>query len=182
MSCDVMCLCPRVFSFFHRGPHSQGRGGAIRVFYLFLPSHPAHGCLSSLTRGPVGFRCGQGKSTLLRAFASRRVGEIPENVTVHYVSQEVNLTPSQRLKTPVEIVVEADLERTLLMDELATLDERASAGELDSDGSKRHGEVLSRLDEIGAVSAPRRAESLLETLGFSKEFLQRPLSELSGGW
>ncbi len=110
------------------------------------------------------------------------MGEIPENVTVHYVSQEVNLTASQRLKTPVEIVVDADLERTLLLDELATLDQLASAGELDTKGSKRHGEVLGRLDEIGADSAPRRAEALLETLGFSKEFLKRPLSQLSGGW
>jgi ATPase subunit of ABC transporter with duplicated ATPase domains len=92
------------------------------------------------------------------------------------------LTPSQRLKTAVEIVVDADLERTLLLDELVTLDKLAAEGELDTLGSKRHGEVLSRLDEIGADSASRRAEILLETLGFSKAFLQRPLSQLSGGW
>lgn len=103
-------------------------------------------------------------------------------MTVHYVSQEVNLTAAQSLKTPVEIVVDADVERTLLNDELADLEGQASAGQLDSQGSKRHGEVLARLEEIGADSAPRRAEALLETLGFSKEFQQRPLSQLSGGW
>jgi ATPase subunit of ABC transporter with duplicated ATPase domains len=38
--------------------------------------------------GLIG-RNGKGKSTLLRALACRRVGEVPSNVTVHYVSQEV---------------------------------------------------------------------------------------------
>jgi len=38
--------------------------------------------------GLIG-RNGKGKSTLLRALACRRVGEIPPNVAVHYVSQEV---------------------------------------------------------------------------------------------
>ena len=39
--------------------------------------------------GLIG-RNGKGKSTMLRAFAARRVGDVPANVTVHYVSQEVN--------------------------------------------------------------------------------------------
>jgi len=127
-------------------------------------------------------RNGTGKSTLLRAFAARRVGEVPENVTVHYVSQEVNLTAEQKMKNPVQIVVEADLERTLLLEEQITLDQKAYHGELDATGSHRHGEVLARLDEIDADSAPRRAEALLDNLGFSKELQQRPLSQLSGGW
>lgn len=118
----------------------------------------------------------------MRAFAARRVGEVPENVTVHYVSQEVNLTAEQRLKTPVEIVVDADLERRLLLDELSSLDKLAAAGDLDATGSKRHGEVMARLEEIEADSAPRRAETLLDNLGFSKELQQRSLSQLSGGW
>ena len=119
---------------------------------------------------------------MLRAFAARRVGEVPENVTVHYVSQEVNLTAEQRLKTPVQIVVDADLERSLLLDEMTSLDEQAAAGELDAKGSQQHGDVLARLEEINADSASRRAESLLDNLGFTKELQQRPLSQLSGGW
>ena len=35
---------------------------------------------------------GAGKSTLLRALASRTVGDIPPELTVHYVSQEVQLS------------------------------------------------------------------------------------------
>ena len=128
------------------------------------------------------FSPSKGKSTMLRAIAARRVGDVPANVTVHYVSQEVLLTEDQRGKTPVECVVDADIERNLLSEELIDLEKRASSGDLDVEGSKRHGEVLSRLDEIEADSAPRRAKELLDNLGFSDELQSRSLSQLSGGW
>mmetsp|Transcript_49431 Transcript_49431/g.119907 ORF Transcript_49431/g.119907 Transcript_49431/m.119907 type:complete len:770 (-) Transcript_49431:3028-5337(-) len=134
--------------------------------------------------GLIG-RNGTGKSTLLRAFAARRVGSIPPNVTVHYVSQEVNLTESQRGKTPVECVVEADLERSLLLEELAILEKLLHTPPADFDaveGSKKHADVLARLDEIGSDSATRRATQLLDNLGFSPELQARPLAQLSGGW
>jgi ATP-binding cassette, subfamily F, member 3 len=119
---------------------------------------------------------------MLRAFAARRVGDVPENVTVHYVSQEVNLTPAQSLKTPVECVIDADIERKLLLEELKVIEEAIESEKLDAKGSKRHAEVLSRLDEIGSDSAQRRATALLENLGFSPELRARPLAQLSGGW
>jgi ATP-binding cassette subfamily F protein 3 len=131
--------------------------------------------------GLIG-RNGVGKSTLLKAMAARRVGDVPSNVTVHYVSQEVLLTPDQSRKTPVEVVVDADIERNLLTEEKKTLEDLANAGELDAEGSKRHGDVLSRLDEIGADAAPRRAKELLDNLGFSDELQSRSLQQLSGGW
>jgi ATP-binding cassette subfamily F protein 3 len=131
--------------------------------------------------GLIG-RNGMGKSTMLRAFAARRVGDVPENVTVHYVSQEVNLTPAQSLKTAVECVMEADIERTLLLEELVVIEADIEAERLDAKGSTRHGVVLSRLDEIGSDSAQRRATELLENLGFSIELRSRPLAQLSGGW
>jgi ATP-binding cassette subfamily F protein 3 len=131
--------------------------------------------------GLIG-RNGVGKSTLLKAMAARRVGDVPSNVTVHYVSQEVSLTPEQSRKTPVEVVVDADIERNLLTEEKKTLEDLANAEELDAEGSKRHGDVLSRLDEIGADAAPRRAKELLDNLGFSDELQARSLQQLSGGW
>merc|ERR1740130_387156 len=73
-------------------------------------------------------------------------------------------------------------ERNLLSEELIDLEKRASSGDLDVEGSKRHGEVLSRLDEIEADSAPRRAKELLDNLGFSDALQSRSLSQLSGGW
>ena len=131
--------------------------------------------------GLIG-RNGIGKSTMLRAFAARRVGDVPANVTVHYVSQEVNLTPSQALKTPVECVVDADVERTLLLAELKELEAKIETESLDAKGLKQHEQVLQILDEIDADTASRRAVTLLENLGFSKELQARPLSQLSGGW
>ena len=131
--------------------------------------------------GLIG-RNGMGKSTMLRAFAARQVGNVPANVTVHYVSQEVNLTPAQSLKTPVECVVAADIERTLLLEELSSLEAKVATESLDVQGSKRYGEVMSQLDEIGSDSADRRATALLENLGFSPELRARPLAQLSGGW
>ena len=131
--------------------------------------------------GLIG-RNGTGKSTLLRALAARRVGDVPANVTVHYVSQEVNLTEAQREKTPVQCVVDADLERTMLLGESRDLTRRADAGELDAEGSRRHEDVMSRLGEIDADSADRRARALLDNLGFSVELQDRPLARQSGGW
>lgn len=132
--------------------------------------------------GLIG-RNGTGKSTLLRALASRSVGNIPPNVVVHYVSQEVNLTQEQRVqKRPVDCVLEADLERTLLLQELSSLEQDAEAGRLDGPGSARHALVLSRLDEIGSDSAERRATELLSNLGFTSELQSRNLEQLSGGW
>ena len=131
--------------------------------------------------GLIG-RNGMGKSTMLRAFAARRVGDVPANVSVHYVSQEVQLTDDQRTKTPIECVVSADIERALLSEELAQLEAQAEGGTLDSKGSVRHAEVLTHLSEIGSDTAPRRAEDLLENLGFSEELRNRPLAQLSGGW
>ena len=71
--------------------------------------------------GLIG-RNGKGKSTLLRALAARRVGAIPPNVTIHYVSQEVILSAEAAAARPVEHVVKADVERRLLLEEAAELD------------------------------------------------------------
>jgi ABC transporter len=156
-----------------------GRNGMVGDMLSFLSSKFYYSVQAKISRV---FSYLQGKSTLLRAFAARHVGSVPVNVTVHYVSQEVNLTADQAKKTPVECVVEADLERTLLLNECRDLELQAAAGELSADGSTRHGTVLARLEEINADSAHRRAQDLLTNLGFSQAFQQRPLKELSGGW
>jgi ATP-binding cassette, subfamily F, member 3 len=129
--------------------------------------------------GLIG-RNGKGKSTMLRALAARRVGDVPPNVTVHYVSQDVQLTDELRDMTPVECVLHADLERRLLMEEADDLQLLAEAGTLDEIGQRRQCEVLESLHTIDAESAPRRATDLLENLGFSAELRSRPLHALSG--
>lgn len=131
--------------------------------------------------GLIG-RNGKGKSTLLRALAARRVGNVPANVTVHYVSQDVVLTDATMEQTPVQCVMAADIERRLLMDEAAELEAAANTDTLDSEGQKRQQVVIEQLLLIDADTAERRATQLLENLGFSEELRARSLKALSGGW
>jgi ATP-binding cassette, subfamily F, member 3 len=123
-----------------------------------------------------------GKSTLMRALAARRVGDVPPNVTVHYVTQEVVLTEESKEMTPCEHVVAADIERRELMAESYKLEALAETGNLGSEDQRRQVEVLEQLELIEASSAERRADDLLKALGFSDELRARKLKDLSGGW
>ena len=129
--------------------------------------------------GLVG-RNGKGKSTLLRAIASRTVGEIPPELTVHYVSQEVSLDDEMLAWTPVQFVVHADIERRLLLAEQAKLSGDEESGE--AGAAKRLQEVQQALEDIEAETATERATALLVGLGFSPELRERSMSALSGGW
>ena len=131
--------------------------------------------------GLIG-RNGKGKSTLLRALAARRVGEVPPNVAVHYVSQEVHLSELTRVMTPAQCVLEADVERKMLMAQSAELQKLADAGELDGAGQAKFADVMEKLEIIGSDSAERRADELIVALGFSEELRNRQLKDLSGGW
>jgi hypothetical protein len=97
--------------------------------------------------GLVG-RNGSGKSTLLKAMASRRVGAIHPAVTVHYVSQEVSLTPESLALRPVDVVVRADVERRLLLAELAEMQQAEEAGAA-VDGARQQA-VLEQLENLDA--------------------------------
>ena len=105
--------------------------------------------------GLIG-RNGKGKSTMLRALAARRVGDVPPNVSVHYVSQEVQLTEKTERMTPKECVVEADVERKVLMREAEELETRADGGNYSEEDQKRHAECLEKLELISADTAERR--------------------------
>jgi len=128
----------------------------------------------TLTRGRIYAligRNGKGKSTLLRALASRAVGDIPPELTVHYVSQEVNIEEERLGWTPVQFVVHADVERRLLMVEEVELE--AQGDEADAGRAE---EVREALVQIEAATAKVRATSLLEHLGFSPELRGRPMT------
>ncbi len=81
---------------------------------------------------------------------------------------------------PVEVVLRADMERSMLMEQVAGLETT------DEDLSEEQHHMLEaaheRLREIGASSAVGRATTLLKNLGFSVELLSRSVRELSGGW
>lgn len=61
-----------------------------------------------------------------------------------------------------------------LRDEVATLE---AAGQFD-----KAAHVHSRLEEIDGYSAERRAQRLLQGLGFAEDAAERPVSDFSGGW
>ena len=124
-------------------------------------------------------RNGKGKSTMLKALAARRVGDIPSNVSMHYVSQEVKLTEETMNMTPLQAVIAADIERKLLMEEMEHLE---SLEELSNEQSERQNDIIGQLEIIEADSAERRAMDLLDNLGFSEELKSRTIKDMSGGW
>ncbi|KAH8069545.1 ATPase [Aureococcus anophagefferens] len=128
-------------------------------------------------------RNGKGKSTLLLALAARRVGDVPEACSVHYVSQDQTLSAEDEERTPGSIVLDADVERRVLLADREALDAKLST-KLSAKDAADCGELrqtLERLESVDADSAPRRAE-LLKHLGFSDGLRGKKMRELSGGW
>src|SRR4051795_2536127 len=121
--------------------------------------------------GLVG-RNGAGKSTLLDLIRGRLMPDngdifVPRGWRIGFLAQEA---PSGEA-TPFDTVLAADKERAALLRELERGPEPL-----------RIAEIETRLDEIGARSAPSRAGRILAGLGLDAAMQARPLSELSGGW
>ena len=126
--------------------------------------------------GLIG-RNGKGKSTLLKHLAARRVPGIDVSYSVHYVTQEVELSAEEEELKPVDVVIGADIERRLLLEEQGRLELADDAASL-----ARLQQVNSRLDAIGSESAPSRVSKLLKDLGFTDALMARSMKALSGGW
>ncbi len=120
--------------------------------------------------GLVG-RNGVGKTTLFKLILGEVTADggtitVPKGARVASVDQEHPATPVSLLDT----VLEADVERHSLLQELETAD------------PERMGDIYIRLTEIDADRAPARAGEILAGLGFSVPDLARPMAEFSGGW
>lgn len=162
-------------------------GGADLLDDAALTLAPGH------RYGLIG-RNGKGKSTLLKFLASRRVGGLAADVSVHYVTQEVTLTDAQEDALPAEVVLQADVERRLLLADVAemeaqeALDDKASeenskiSPEEAEARRKRLAAAHERLLAMDAEGAPSRASALLRNLGFSDALASRKMRALSGGW
>ena len=121
--------------------------------------------------GLVG-RNGTGKTTLFHMIAGELQAEtgtisLPQNCRMGRVAQEAPGGPDSLL----EFVLAADLERVALLKE----------AEIALD-PMRIAEIQTRLIDIGAHSAPARAASILNGLGFDAERQALPCSDFSGGW
>eukprot|EP00178_Gracilaria_changii_P023980 TRINITY_DN723_c0_g2_i1.p1 TRINITY_DN723_c0_g2~~TRINITY_DN723_c0_g2_i1.p1 ORF type:complete len:722 (+),score=102.50 TRINITY_DN723_c0_g2_i1:67-2232(+) len=132
--------------------------------------------------GIIG-RNGCGKTTLMRAIARREL-PIPEDMDIVYVEQEI----AGSEKTPLEVVLESDVERQELLVEEEELNEKlteaeAAGKEPDPSVAARLAEVYEKLGQMDADKAKARAAAILDGLGFSDHAMtNQSVNEFSGGW
>ncbi|CAH8437119.1 unnamed protein product [Schistosoma turkestanicum] len=122
--------------------------------------------------GPNGY----GKTTLLRHIATRAIN-IPANIDVLLCEQEVvaDSTPA------FEMVLKSDKRRLELLEECEKL---KSLLETDQGPSviDRFNEVYEELVAMKADAAEGKARRILSGLGFTKNMMDKPTKDLSGGW
>jgi ATP-binding cassette, subfamily F, member 3 len=149
------------------------RNVTLRRGPLPLVEHATASVFRGEKVGVVG-RNGCGKSTLLalvRGDLGADAGEfeLPSNLTIAWVAQEVPHSP----EPVVDYVIGGDLE-------LAALSARIEVARRDGDGL-REAELLGEFDHAGGYTARSRAAALLDGLGFNPSDIDRPLLEFSGG-
>ncbi|MGH6762761.1 MAG: ABC-F family ATP-binding cassette domain-containing protein [Phyllobacterium sp.] len=144
---------------------------SVRIAGRLLIDHASVSLPDGSKVGLVG-RNGAGKSTLFKVITgelSPETGEfsMPKRTRIGQVAQEAPGTED----TLLEIVLQADKERTALIAESETATD-----------PHRIAEIQMRLADIDAHSAEARAGAILSGLGFNAEAQQRPASSFSGGW
>ena len=127
---------------------------------------------------PAGHRVGlvgpngAGKSTLFKLIAGELAADGGEISLLKGASLGMVRQDLPEDDTPIiDIVLAADTERTLLLQEAETTED-----------IDRIGYIYERLTEINAYEAPSRAASILAGLGFSEAAQSSPISSFSGGW
>jgi ATP-binding cassette subfamily F protein 3 len=115
---------------------------------------------------------GAGKTTLFKLIRGELGLDggaitLPTRARIGGVAQESAATN----KTVLATVLEADQERTALLEEAPKATD-----------PNRIAEIQTRLTDIDAWSAEARAATILDGLGFDTNDQQRPTSDFSGGW
>ncbi|KAH9508029.1 ATP-binding cassette sub- F member 1 [Bulinus truncatus] len=118
---------------------------------------------------------GHGKTTLLKHIASRALN-IPANIDALYCEQEVSADETKA----IDSVLKADKKRTALLQEEKDLMSRITEGGREI--TDRLKDVYEELRAINADAAEPKARRILAGLGFTKEMMNRPTKDLSGGW
>ena len=132
--------------------------------------------------GLIG-RNGCGKSTLLRRLATKSIPGMPQDLRILLVQQQVDGGQESAL----QVLLNSDVERRSLLDEQAHLEEKIDESISDASADleqivERLGEVAALLDAMDADQAEERAKELLRGLQFTKEMMEGPTENLSGGW
>ncbi|HEX2859265.1 MAG TPA: ATP-binding cassette domain-containing protein [Alphaproteobacteria bacterium] len=115
---------------------------------------------------------GAGKSTLFKLIAGELQADggaigLSDKYTLGWVRQDIPHDDTPLL----DIVLQADTERTRLLHEAET----------EQDANKL-GDIYERLMDIDAYAAPARASMILAGLGFREADLSAPIKSFSGGW
>ncbi|KAL7068568.1 ABC transporter family protein [Cryptosporidium serpentis] len=132
--------------------------------------------------GLIG-RNGIGKSTLLTYIVRREIPNIPIDVSIASVEQELHFKENENV---IECVLSIDIERSSLLKEekelLTSLNPKNLKDDQDNNLDDRLSWIYNRLTEIDAYTAENKASVILVGLGFTQEMQKQPISKLSGGW
>ncbi|KAG6468533.1 hypothetical protein ZIOFF_073221 [Zingiber officinale] len=167
-----------------------GRGTSAYLYFL----HDGYLCLINLSffypeSGLVG-RNGTGKTSFLRHMAMHAIDGIPKNCQILHVEQEVTGDDT----TPLQCVLNSDVERLRILEEEARLLSLQRDLEYEAETGKSNGgmdkteisnklqQIYKRLEFIDADSAESRAASILAGLSFTPEMQKKPTKAFSGGW
>ena len=132
---------------------------------------------------------GAGKSTMLKIFAGLQAPtsgtvSLPKDITVGYLPQQMQLSDSRTVREEAELAfehirkMEQDIERLNL--------ELAERTDYETEDYHAIIEKVTHLSELfqmeGGANFHAELERTLIGLGFSREDIERPTSEFSGGW
>ena len=127
---------------------------------------------------------GAGKSTLLRLIhgemePKRGRVERAGRIRVGYLEQDTALTTERPLREAVRL--EAFSELLEIEAELARLSERMGEGDDDPDLIEKYGRLHEDFERHDGYTMESRVDAALLGLGFAKDRLEQPVSQLSGG-
>lgn len=121
-------------------------------------------------------RNGVGKSTLLRQLAARAIPGIPHGMRIILCQQQIQGREDQ---TALEALVEADTDRTALLQEMEEVESQIEQGIDLEENAQRLGDIVAELDVIDADGAEGRAEEILRGLSFTTAMINGPTASLS---
>ena len=132
---------------------------------------------------------GAGKSTIFNIITGAIAPDggsviIPRDHRVGIMAQNI---PAQELdRTLVDFTSDAIPELKTYAAELHDIEHRMESGEPDDNELstllRRHGELQTKLEHLGAYHLEQDAKEALSNLGFSPASFDMPLSKFSGGW
>ncbi|DBA04377.1 TPA: hypothetical protein N0F65_002139 [Lagenidium giganteum] len=121
---------------------------------------------------------GCGKTTLLRFISHYELEGFPRHIRIQHVEQESASKLSLEEKSVLQVVIETDYERTVLLQrekELLAMDGTA-------ENTAALKKVYDRLAVIDSDTAEARARAILHGLQFPERVIDGPARALSGGW